>query len=34
LAQQASALRQSALGRRAGDQFGRSREAVVEILAK
>jgi hypothetical protein len=34
LAQQASALRQSALGRRAGDQFGRSREAVVEIHAK
>jgi adenylate cyclase len=34
LAQQASALRQSALGRRAGDQFGCSREAVVEILAK
>ena len=34
LAQQASALRQSAHGRRAGDQFGRARDAVIEILAK
>ena len=34
LAQQAAALRQSALGRRATDQFAHSDDAVIEILAK
>jgi adenylate cyclase len=34
LAQQAAALRQGALGRRATDQIGRSSDAVIEILAK
>lgn len=34
LAQQAHSLRQSALGRRATDQFGQPADAVIEILAK
>jgi adenylate cyclase len=34
LAQQAHSLRQSALGRRATDQFGHTTDAVIEILAK
>jgi adenylate cyclase len=34
LAQQAHSLRQSALGRRATDQFGQTTDAVIEILAK
>jgi adenylate cyclase len=34
LAQQAAALRKSALGRRAGDQFGVRDDAVIEILSK
>jgi len=34
LAQQAHSLRQSALGRRATDQFGHPADAVIEILAK
>jgi adenylate cyclase len=34
LAQQANSLRQSALGRRATDQFGLAADAIIEILAK
>jgi adenylate cyclase len=34
LAQQAAALRNSALGRRATDQFGQRADAVIEILSK
>jgi class 3 adenylate cyclase len=34
LAQQAAALRQGALGRRASDQYSRASESIIEILAK
>jgi class 3 adenylate cyclase len=34
LAQQAAALRQSGMGRRASDRFGRSEDSVIEIRAK
>lgn len=34
LAQQAAALRQGAMGRRASDQIGRMSDTVIEILTK